>query len=130
MAGLAAHYAFETTDSYSKDGVEMSAIIDQYEPIKRELERQKIGKFAPSAPVLLYGSENDDIVPIEQVRAIRDSWTGLGFDQLSYFEDPMPPVAQKLGVNHALPMLTNLQRATDYIWSYFPSQPAPQDLAL
>lgn len=130
VAGLTAHNGFETTDHYTEEQVKLATIIKRYAPIQHELQRQKVGKFIPTAPVFLYGNLNDDIIPINQVRELRDDWQELGFDGLTYVEDQTPPILTKTATNHILGMLNNLQQATDFIWNHFPSQPAEQNLAL
>lgn len=128
--GLGTHYGFETTEPYTVDGVKLAALIEKFPPLKKELERQVIGKFTPNAPVFLYNAANDDIVPVEQVRTLRDAWQARGFADLTWREDPTPGVLQKTGINHVLGMLNNLNQATTFIWDHFPSQPAQQDLSL
>lgn len=124
VVGLTLHHGLETTDQYTADKVKLATIIDRFEPIKKELERQRIGNFVPSAPVFLYSGANDDTIPIEQVRQLRDAWTNLGFTELTYLEDETPSIIKKSGANHVLGMLNNLEKATDFIWEHFPEQPS------
>lgn len=126
--GLGLHHGFETTDQYISSKANLMDIIEKYQPVKRELHRQRIGNFTPNAPVFLYGGTHDDVIPINQIRALRDDWTALGAD-LDYFEDQTPPVLQKTGVNHIAPMLNNLGKASDFLWARFPSQPSLADKA-
>ena len=78
----------------------------------------------------LYSGEHDDIIPINQVRKLRDSWLNLGFTDLEYVENTTSPVLPKTGINHIVPMLAELTNATDFLWSHFPDQPAEQSLEL
>lgn len=130
VVGLATHHMFETTDRYSADRVKLATIIKQFAPIERELKRQKVGNFVPNAPVFLYSGTNDDVIPVEQARQLRDDWQALGFSNLTWKEDPTPAILQKTALNHVLPMLNNLDQATNFIWDHFPSQPAMQNLEL
>lgn len=117
VSGLAMHHAFETTHQYTASGEPLADIIADMPPVTTELGRQRIGNFKPNAPVFLYTGINDDVIPVEQVRALRDDWTKLGFTDLEYSEDSTPLVANKSGLNHILPMLNNLQRANEFLWS-------------
>lgn len=128
--GLALHHGFETTDQYTTSGESLSELIQRYEPVQKELARQRVGNFVPNAPVLLYSGEHDDIIPINQVRKLRDAWLELGFTDLEYVENLTPPLILKTGLNHVVPLLTGLDRATNYLWAHFPEQPAPQPLGL
>ena len=118
VTGLAMHHAFETTNQYTKSGESLAQIISGIAPVQTELRRQSIGHFKPNAPVFLYTGANDDIIPVEQVRALRDNWTKLGFTDLEYSEDNTPLLIEKVGVNHVLPILNNLQRANEFLWSH------------
>ncbi|MBC6829944.1 lipase [Corynebacterium sp. LK32] len=128
--GLGFHHSFETTDQYTTSGESLSEMIKRYEPVQKELARQRVGNFVPNAPVYLYSGEHDDIIPINQVRKLRDSWLNLGFTDLEYVENTTSPVLPKTGINHIVPMLAELTNATDFLWSHFPDQPAEQSLEL
>lgn len=128
--GIMLRNAFQTTDLYTKSHERLGEIISRYAPIQREMARQKLGKFAPNAPVLLYGAVNDDLIPIDQIRNLRDDWRALGFNALSYIEDTTPTILDKTGANHIAALFGNLPRATEFIWSHFPDRPDQQNLAL
>lgn len=128
IGGLALHHAFETTDQYIAAKTNLVAIMEKYYPIKTELKRQRVGNFRPNAPVFLYSGLHDDVIPINQVRMLRDDWIALGAD-LDYYEDPTPAVAQKSGLNHVAPLLNNLGKASDYLWAHFPAAQTPLDTA-
>ncbi|MDO5029024.1 MAG: lipase family protein [Corynebacterium sp.] len=129
-AGLAFHHAFETTDQYTTSGESLGELIKRYEPVQKELARQRVGNFVPNAPVFLYSGQNDDIIPINQVHKLRDSWLNLGFTELEYYENPTPKLIPKTGLNHVVPMLAELNQATDFLWAHFPEQQAEQSLEL
>lgn len=125
-AGLGLHHAFENTRQYTTSGEPLGAIIERFAPALTELGRQRVGNFVPNAPVFLYSGEHDDIIPIDQVRKLRDSWINLGFTDLTYYEDPTGTLLARSGANHLASLLSNLQQATDFIWQHFPAAPGKQ----
>lgn len=119
--GLIANNAFDHTTSWTRDGLTLNELINQYPAFIRELDRQKIGKLTPSMPVLLYHGAHDDIIPLEQATLVRELWLNRGAD-VTYFEDQRPPVPGRTGINHLLAGMKNSERATEFIWDKLVSQ--------
>ena len=80
-----------------------------------ELQRQRLGKSAPQAPTLLWGGVGDDVIPIQQIRDLRDDWRGHG-GNVQYFENELPLVPGNTAIGHIIPMLAHLDYVSTWIW--------------
>ncbi|AWB81960.1 lipase [Corynebacterium yudongzhengii] len=120
VPGLVGHYGLETDDTWTAQGERLTAVIERYAPLTTEIERQRVGKFVPNAPVFLFHAVNDDIVPFESATQLRNDWEGLGFSELTWHADETIPILPKSATNHALAMVLNLDRAADFVWGHFP----------
>lgn len=116
VAGTALHSGLTDTRDLIEDGRSLKEVLGDYPQVQAELERQRLGKSKPTSPVFLYGGTNDDVIPVGQVRELRDEWAGKGAD-VTYVEDATPALQGKLGVNHLAPMLVQMPPAIDFIWS-------------
>lgn len=114
-------YAYRNTTAWTKDGSSLADLIKKYPAFVQELERQKIGEFTPHMPTLLYNGTNDDIIPVEQARTVRDRWLTQGAN-LEYFEDPLPTIPGRTGANHIATLFGNLRTAADFLWKHLPHQ--------
>lgn len=72
-----------------------------------EFERQQLGHTTPGIPVLLWGSTHDDVIPIQQVRDVRDRWADLGAD-VTWHESGLPRAPGRTGMNHFGPYFRHL----------------------
>ncbi|MEJ6019745.1 lipase family protein [Corynebacterium sp. H113] len=107
---------FRSTSELTKSGETLKQIIEKYPPIVEEIKRQKLGHTAPTAPTLVWGGIGDDVIPIGQIRRLRDDWIAAGGD-IHYFENEVPPIPGNLGIGHALPMLAHIDYIAQFIWS-------------
>lgn len=106
---------YESTSSWTTTGQPLGAILNNLPAVLREFNRQKLGATAPDIPVLLWGSTNDDVIPINQVRELRDAWTNLGAD-ITWHEHPLPRVPGKTALNHFGPYFHNLSTHSGWLW--------------
>lgn len=98
---------YQGTESWTKSGRRLNEILDGLPQVSAEFQRQRLGNIAPKIPVLLWGSRNDDIIPIAQIRRLRDSWSRAGTD-LEYYEAQLPRIPGRTGLNHFGPYFQHL----------------------
>ena len=109
---------FRSTKDFTATGESLKEVIfERYPFIIDELERQELGKRTPTHPTMLYAGVHDDIIPVNQIRKIRDAWTAGGAD-LKYVEDPTTSIPGKTAANHIVPMLSQLIPSIDFMWSH------------
>lgn len=109
---------FRSTKDFTATGESLKEVIfERYPFIIDELERQELGKHTPTHPTMLYAGVHDDIIPVNQIRKIRDAWTAGGAD-LKYVEDPTTSIPGKTAANHIVPMLSQLIPSIDFMWSH------------
>lgn len=114
--GLA--FGFQRTTQWTRSGQPLSHVIARNPEAKAVVAEQRIGKLKPNAPVLLEGGINDDVIPYGQVDQLYRDWRGQGAD-VRMVTNGIPPIFPGLVVNHALPMLTTLLPATNFILGEF-----------
>ena len=110
--GLA--FGFQRTTQWTRTGQPLSTVLDRNPEAKKVVAEQRIGKLTPNAPVLLEGGINDDVIPYGQVDQLYRDWRAQGADVRMVTND-LPPIFPGLVVNHALPMLTTLLPATNFM---------------
>lgn len=109
---------FRSTKDFTATGESLKEVIfERYPFIIDDLERQELGKHTPTHPTMLYAGVHDDIIPVNQIRKIRDAWTAGGAD-LKYVEDPTTSIPGKTAANHIVPMLSQLIPSIDFMWSH------------
>lgn len=113
--GLA--FGFQRTNAWTRDGKPLSAVINRHANVKKIVDDQRIGRLKPNAPVLLEGGVNDDVIPYGQVAQLARDWRAQGAD-VQMISNTIPPIFPGLVVNHALPMITTLLPATNYLLSH------------
>ncbi|WP_295628444.1 lipase family protein [uncultured Corynebacterium sp.] len=117
VVGSVIDSGYRSTSKYTADGSTLGEIIaDRYPHVLVELERQQLGKKAPGHDVFLWGGVNDDIIPIEQIRAVNAAWSGQGAE-VTYVEDPTVRIPGRAAINHIVPMLSQFVAAADFLWA-------------
>ncbi|WP_431309416.1 lipase family protein [Gordonia sesuvii] len=114
--GLA--FGFQSTTRWTRTGESLSAVIDRTPIAKKAVADQRIGRLKPNAPVLLEGAISDDVIPYGQVKQLYQDWRAQGAD-VAMVTNEIPPIFPGLVVNHALPMLTTLLPATNFLLGEF-----------
>ncbi|EEW49721.1 secretory lipase [Corynebacterium efficiens YS-314] len=99
--------AYENTTSWTTTGQSLGDILDDLPGVLREFERQQLGRITPGIPVLLWGSTHDDVIPVHQVRDVRDRWVARGAD-VTWHESGLPRVPGRTGLNHFGPYFRHL----------------------
>lgn len=105
---------YETSATWTTTGQPLLDVLDDLPEVLHEFNRQKLGGIAPKIPILLWGSHNDDVIPIDQILTLRDSWTGLGAD-LTWHGNHLPALPGRTGVNHFGPYFRYLSRHTGWL---------------
>lgn len=95
------------TSRWTRSGRPLGELLDDLPHVNAEFDRRELGASGPAAPVLLWGSRHDDVVPVRQVRDLRDAWLGHGAD-LTWLEDRSPRIPGRTGANHFGPYYRHL----------------------
>ena len=117
VVGTALDSAFTDTSDLTVDGSSLKEVLGRYPQILAEMERQKLGKGAPTAPTMLYGSIGDDVIPIGQIRELRDAWEAKGAP-ITYVEDQTPMIPGQLAIGHGPALLANAVGVVDFLWAH------------
>lgn len=107
-------YGFARTNSWTRTGEPLSAVIARHPEVAAVVDEQRIGTLKPNAPVLISGAINDDVIPYDQTRQLYRDWKAQGAD-VRLTTDTLPPIFPGLVVGHALPMVTGLLPATHFL---------------
>lgn len=110
-------FGFQRTSAWTRDGKPLSAVINRHPNVKKIVDEQRIGRLKPNAPVLLEGGINDDVIPYDQIAQLDRDWRAQGAD-VAMISNTIPPIFPGLAVNHALPMVTTLLPATNFLLSH------------
>ncbi|AGG66804.1 lipase family protein [Corynebacterium callunae] len=105
--GTLLHSGYRRSNQWTTSGKALDDVLDDLPTVLAEFERQKLGKTAPSMPVLLWGSIHDDVIPIEPLRQLRDDWAAAGSD-ITWYESHAPRVPGRTGLNHFGPYYRHL----------------------
>lgn len=107
-------FGFQRTNQWTRTGESLSSVTKRYPEVARMIDDQRIGRLTPNAPVLFEGGVHDDVIPYGQVNQLYRDWTAKGAD-VALVTNTIPPIFPGLVVNHALPMLTTLLPATNFL---------------
>lgn len=111
---------FQRTNQWTRTGQPLSSVIRRYPEVQKVVDDQRIGRLKPNAPVLLEGGISDDVIPYGQVRQLYSDWRAQGAD-VRMVTNGLPPIFPGLVINHAVPMLTTLLPAANFILTEFNS---------
>ncbi|MFD5868705.1 lipase family protein [Corynebacterium sp. NPDC060344] len=128
VVGTILNSGFTDTRTLTVDGSSLKEVLARFPEITAELERQKLGKGTPAVPTMLYSSVGDDVIPIGQVRELRDTWQAKGAP-LTYVEDQTPMIPGQIAVGHGPALLANVVQVVDFLWERLapahPGSPIP-----
>ncbi|BAU95836.1 triacylglycerol lipase [Corynebacterium suranareeae] len=105
---------YTSTASWTNSRKPLATILDDLPLVVAEFKKQKLGRIAPNIPVLLWGSQHDDVIPIEPIKTLRDEWSDKGA-QLTWHESRAPRVPGRTGINHFGPYFRNLQKYSGWL---------------
>ncbi len=89
-------------------------VLDDLPEVLSEFQRQKLGQKPPKIPVLLWGSDNDDVIPLGQVCQVRDAWVAGGAD-ITWHQSRTPKIPGRTGINHFGPYFRNLPHYSGWL---------------
>ncbi|WJY63378.1 putative inactive lipase [Corynebacterium atrinae] len=104
---------WQSSATWTRNGATLGSLLEDLPAVSKEFEARHLGRAKPSAPVLLWGSTNDDVVPIGIVRDLNRRWRRLGGD-VTWREDRTPHLPGRTGFNHFGPYYRRL--ADDVGW--------------
>lgn len=105
---------YSSSRGWTHQGTPLADILDDLPLVVAEFGKQKLGRVAPEIPVLLWGSKNDDVIPIDPIRELRDSWADKG-TPLTWHESQAPRVPGRTGLNHFGPYFRNLEKYSGWL---------------
>ncbi|GAB18880.1 putative lipase [Gordonia effusa NBRC 100432] len=111
------NFGFQRTSQWTRSGESLSSVIKRYPEIQAMIADQRIGKLKPNAPVLIEGGISDDVIPYGQVNQLYKDWKRQGAN-VTLVTNTIPPIFPGLVVNHALPMVTTLLPATNFLLTH------------
>lgn len=118
--GMLAMSRYHSTASWTVSGKRLMDIVRDGEApaVSVSLERQTLGRtgHVPTAPVLLWGSTHDDVVPIQPVRDLAKAWHAQSAP-VTYWESQLADIPGRTSINHNLPYFTTLVRHADWLLS-------------
>lgn len=118
VAGSILDSGFRSTKDFTSSGESLKDVLfNRYPEVLAELDRQKLGKRAPTHPTMLFGGVHDDIIPISQIRDLNASWRAGGGD-VTYVEDTTVAIPGKAAANHLIPMVALVVPVSDFLWSH------------
>ncbi|MEZ2121352.1 MULTISPECIES: lipase family protein [unclassified Corynebacterium] len=101
--------AWSSTRRWTSSGRSLAELAEILPSVRSALRRQMLGGGVPSCPVLLWGSANDDVIPVGQVRDVGRKWAASG-GEVVYRESMMPRIPGHGALNHFLPYYLRLPR--------------------
>lgn len=122
IAESAAAFGFQRTSDYTRTGESLSVVLDRMPVAKDLLDRQRIGRLTPSAPVLVQSGVHDDVVPYGQAAQLARDWCARGAT-IQFSENPLPALGTGLGVNHAAPIVLGLPEGSQFMLDRFNGVP-------
>ncbi|MCS4491927.1 lipase family protein [Corynebacterium sp. ES2794-CONJ1] len=125
LADAAVDDGLKTTRFFTKDGRTLSESLGSDPRIIKILDRQKLGRKKPSAPIMVGSAIHDDLVPNAQVRQLSRDYCQLGAE-VYYFESSLPVITPSIpsGLNHAAQAFGDLPEAARYLYDRFLDRPA------
>ena len=113
-----ARVGLDRTNSWTVDGRSLSDHFAEHPEIVEVLDRNRIGRLKPNAPVLVLNGRNDDVIPFGQAEQLARDWCAQGAE-VTFVPAEIPRLVPGLGIGHAAPMMTGSELATHYLAAAF-----------
>lgn len=111
----ALRWAMTDTRTLTKDGRSLREVVEDAPAIAKLFDDQKLGRVAPTTPILVSTGGNDTEVPSSQVIALARDYCAVGANSTLLNENvPAFTPGKKYALNHAAGMFT--QAAPSFIW--------------
>lgn len=112
--------------SLFNSGESFAEVVQSDERLGKYLELNKMGKVAPSAPIMVMTNPDDDLVPEPQATQLATDYCALGAD-VEYRRAIVPGssvlTARVPGSGHAAPLLLQAENAIDWMDRRFAGKP-------
>lgn len=105
---------YEHTRTWTVDGRSFPEVVESLPAVRAALRRQELGHNPPKIPVRLWGSAHDDVIPVGQVRALRDRWQAYS-DQVHYSESRLMRLPGKTALNHFGPYYLTVPQQMEWL---------------
>ncbi|MEJ6012258.1 lipase family protein [Corynebacterium sp. H127] len=105
---------YEHTRNWTVDGRSFAEVVVELPAVAAALRRQELGHTSPKIPVRLWGSRHDDVIPVGQVRTLRDRWRAQG-GEVSYTESRFVPLPGRTSLNHFLPYYLSVPQQMEWL---------------
>lgn len=114
------NWGFTDTRTLTKSGDSFSEVINRHPELSNLVEAQKLGTQPVSGPILVSNSGDDDLIPFAQATTMARQYCAQG-GQVQFLYTDVPPVLPELkaGVNHALPLFTDMPQGLQYLIDRF-----------
>ena len=114
------NWGFTDTRTLTNSGESFAEIITRRTELGELVDEQKLGTRPLSAPMLVSNSDNDDLIPFAQAVQMARDYCAQG-GQVELRSTLVPPVLPdiKPGVNHALPLFTDMPQGLRYLTDRF-----------
>ena len=107
-------------------GETFAEVVHSDERLGKYLELNKVGKVAPSAPIMVMTNPDDDLVPETQATQLAADYCALGAD-VEYRRAIVPGssvlTARVPGSGHAAPLLLQTEHVIDWMDDRFAAKP-------
>ncbi|WP_330230108.1 lipase family protein [Nocardia sp. NBC_00508] len=123
--GLAQLHQF--TAQWTTSGEPLTAVIDRSPALRAAFDEQRIGTLAPSVPILIASSPNDEGAPYPPVREMAARWCGSGVPVQLDSNADIPSVITGLRATHVLAFFPSLATSQDWLSARLADQPAPSN---
>lgn len=114
------NWGFTDTRTLTKSGDSFSEVINRHPELRNLVEAQKLGTQPVSGPIMVSNSGDDDLIPFAQATTMARQYCAQG-GQVQFLHTDVPPVLPELkaGVNHALPLFTDMPQGLQYLIDRF-----------
>lgn len=114
------NWGFTDTRTLTKSGDSFSEVINRHAELRNLVEAQKLGTQPVSGPIMVSNSGDDDLIPFAQATTMARQYCAQG-GQVQFLHTDVPPVLPELkaGVNHALPLFTDMPQGLQYLIDRF-----------
>lgn len=115
IADSAVRWGLRDSRAFTTSGKSISEAVTERPEMRELVDAQKLGRRAPSSPIMISTAGNDDVVPTSQVVQLARDHCSLGAD-VSFYDSALPPLTPgvKSGVNHAVGVYSHL--APSMMW--------------
>lgn len=115
IADSAVRWGLRDSRAFTTSGKNISEAVTERPEMRKLVDDQKLGRRAPSSPIMISTAGNDDVVPTSQVVQLARDHCSLGAN-VSFYDSALPPLTPgvKSGVNHAIGVYSHL--APSMMW--------------